>query len=164
MPFTSLFPFTATFQKALLILQLSVFLPEVIFPLLPLLVLLIFKPLPSVRCHELPNCSVFWNVSWTFLFLGLILIVFYFKSLTVFYFFVRVSWASCATTLYTHRLALLVGAVLEYKFYFSTFRLFETHSILFHRDVEGICHIWSDLDSLLIFLPLEQWEIHFCCL
>lgn len=82
MPFTSLFPFTAPFQRALL-LYLSLFLLEVIFPPLALLVLLLtFKPLSLIMCHELPSHRPVFSIlspMFDFLCLGVLLFVFCFS-------------------------------------------------------------------------------------
>ena len=56
--FYFLFPFAITFQVSPPLLYLSLFLPELTFPLLSLLVLFTFKALSSIRCHVQLN-------SWT---------------------------------------------------------------------------------------------------
>ena len=81
--FYFLFPFTVTFQRSPPLLYLSLFLPEVLFPLLSLLVLFIFKPLSSIRCFVQPSLRPVFSIltlTLDFLFLGLISFVFCLSS------------------------------------------------------------------------------------
>lgn len=70
--------------------SLSLSLPEVIFPLLPLLVLFAFKPLFSVRCYVQPSLGPVFSIlalMLNFLFLGVIFFLcILVKSSTIFSF------------------------------------------------------------------------------
>lgn len=124
--FISILPFAISFQVSPPLLYLSLSLPKLTFPLLlQLLVLFTFKALSSIRCQVQLNswtCVQCFGTHPGLFFLGVMLFLCFVWILCC----LLLSFTDClkapASLCSTFsRLALLVGAMGEFKFYLSTF-------------------------------------------